>query len=117
MIEKHPERGKYEYTGSKNEEPVERIVNAEHPHPAAKDLRNRHRKAVAAPYHERKIIEHKGKAQGQKHLTQFVATDKAQEALIENQAYRRDCRHRSQTSERETTCAARHHEADITAEQ
>ena len=60
--------------------------------PPREHLRDRHRKAVAAPDHQRHIVEHEGETERQQHLAQVVAAHEAQQPLIEHEADRRDRR-------------------------
>ena len=74
-------------------------------------------KAVAAPDHQREIVEHEGDAERQQHLAQLVAADEAQQALVEHEADRRDRRHGAKAAEHEAAGLDRHGVADVAAEQ
>ena len=78
---------------------------------------DRNRETVAAPDHQRQIVENEGKAERQQNLAQVVAADKAQQALIEHEADRRDRRHRTEAAKREAAGFGRNRKADIAAKQ
>jgi len=48
-----------------------------------------------------RVIKNEGKAERQQNLAQVIAADKAQQALIEHEADRRDRRHRTDPAEGE----------------
>ena len=69
---------------------------------AAQHLRDRHRETVAAPDHEREIVEHESDAKRQQHLPQLVAAHKAQQTLVEHEADRGDGGHGADAAEHKT---------------
>ena len=102
VIEQQPQRCEHDDAGDQHEQPIVRIEDAEHMHAAAQQLRDRHRKAVAAPDHQRQIVEHECDAQRQQHLAQLVAAHEAQQALVEHETDRGDGCHGADAAEHET---------------
>ena len=89
-MQQQQQRSEDQDAGQQHEQPVFRIEHAEHPDTAAQRFRDRNREAVAAPDHQREVVEDEGDSERQQHLAQLVAAHETQEPLIEREAQKGD---------------------------
>ncbi len=116
-MQEKPQRDEHEAAGQEDEQPILRIVDAEHLHDAAQRLGHRHREGVAAPDHQRHVVEDERDAEREQHLAQLVAAHEAQQPFGEHEPGDRDGDDRRHAAEDEAAAPHRHGEADIAAEQ